>query len=50
MDALQDAELSDPGQLQEEADERWQAAANNHPESAVALAEADDPTKSSSGG
>ncbi|WP_082972069.1 MULTISPECIES: hypothetical protein [unclassified Mycobacterium] len=42
--------IGDPEQLQDKADEHWQAAANNHRESAVALAEAEDPTKSSSGG
>jgi hypothetical protein len=42
--------IGDAEQLQDEADEHWQAAADNHRESVVALAEADDPNKSSSGG
>lgn len=42
--------IGDPRRLQDEADEHWEAAEDNHRESAVALSEADDPTRSSSGG
>jgi hypothetical protein len=42
--------VGDPKRLQDDADEHWKAAEDNHRESAVALSEADDPTKSSSGG
>ncbi|WP_142279627.1 hypothetical protein [Mycobacterium arosiense] len=41
--------LGDPEQLRDEADEHWRAAADNH-RSAVELAQAEDPAKSSSSG
>lgn len=41
--------VGDPDRLQDEADAHWQAAEDNRRESATALSEAEDPTKSSSG-